>query len=312
VKFYFLFAFDETWKVPEKYDAKKAYFNDNLKGNSAMDAIIGVAIDSFMFIMITFHWLLSYVPRNYLYMKNHMLLPYLFWFILIFVSGIHEGLFSFLKSLIMVDYKKISKYTIYTFITIFCVYFTAKKIVLLLKDHPSLIPKDMITFLFFLFVVVVFFIIMMMTQPIVAYFLCGCYLLYYLFMPVGFFSKIGKVYETLTELNYEYIDELEYGKCMPGIHPCKNIGILQWIYVYMIEPAHLFVIRHFLSFIFTFFLLKLMIDANFYVKSVQLKTILMFLCFIISLLLMIAGGWFKSMIVSYNICIYNLFIIYFI
>jgi len=306
--FYFLFAIynEEFWKEPEKYSEKKDNLNEHSEKMPLINSIFGVAISSFIFIITTFHWMISYVPLKYLSIRNHMIVPYMFLFIIHYVSGIHQGFFSFFKSFLQVDYKKISKNSLYIFVLILCIYFTGKIIVKFLIDHPNYVPTDMIRGLFFLFIVVIFFIIMMMTQPIVGYFLCGCYFLYYAFVPIlfhdqGFFGNISKVYHSLTEINYEYIAELEKGKCLPGVHPCKNHdGKLSWIYDYMIEPAHVFVIRHFLTFTFSFYLWKLLFESFLYVRSFQLKMALAFISITLSILLMISGDWFTAIKITYD------------
>lgn len=302
--FYFVFAFDETWKKTETYTEKKDILNENFKGNSFFDTVIGVALDSFIFTVTTFHWLFSYVPVNYLGFRTSTVIPYLFLLVFSFVREIHTGLLTFLKSLFLVDYKKITKNLSYIFITLTCLIFTFKIIGVFLYNNPKYVPKDIITFLFFLFVVIIFLIIMMMTQPLIAYMICTFYFLYYAFIPVifhgdGLVGNMKKVYESLTTLNYEYTSELDKNNCLPGIHECSNPGIFGWIMSYMIEPSHLFICRHFLTFIFSFYLWKLMFDAFLYVKSFQLKIMLIFICLTISLLLMIGGDWFTAMEIGY-------------
>lgn len=302
--FYYVFAFDETWKKTETYTEKKDILNENFKGNSFFDTVIGVALDSFIFTITTFHWLFSYVPVNYLGFRTSTVIPYLFLLVFSFVREIHTGLVTFLKSLFLVDYKKITKNLSYIFITLTCLIFTFKIIGVFLYNNPKYVPKDIITFLFFLFVVIIFLIIMMMTQPLIAYMICTFYFLYYAFIPVifhgdGLVGNMKKVYESLTTLNYEYTSELDKNNCLPGIHECSNPGIFGWIMSYMIEPSHLFICRHFLTFIFSFYLWKLMFDAFLYVKSFQLKIMLIFICLTISLLLMIGGDWFTAMEIGY-------------
>ena len=303
--FYYVFAFDETWKEIQTYKDKKGILNENFKGNSFFDTVIGVALDSFIFVITTFHWLFSYVPVNYLGFRTSTMIPYLFLFVFDFVSKIHTGLFTFLKSLFLVDIKKISKNMSYIFITITCLFFTFNIIGQFLYNHPTYVPKDIITFLFFLFVVTIFLILMMMTQPVIAYTICTFYFLYYAFIPIifhgdGLVGNMKKVYEDLTNLNYEYTAELDKNKCLPGIHECSNPGVFGWIMSYLIEPSHLFICRHFLTFIFSFYLWKLMFDAFLYVKSFQLKIMLIFICVIVSFLLMLGGDWFTAMEIRYN------------
>lgn len=303
--FYYVFAFDETWKETQTYKDKKGILNENFKGNSFFDTVIGVALDSFIFMVTTFHWLFSYVPVNYLGFRTSTIIPYLFLFVFSFVSKIHSGLLTFLKSLFLVDIKKITKNMSYIFITITCLFFTFNIIGQFLYNNPKYVPKDIITFLFFLFIVIIFLIIMMMTQPIIAYMICTFYFLYYAFIPIifhgdGLIGNMKKVYEDLTNLNYEYTPELDKNKCLPGIHECSNPGIIGWIMSYMIEPSHLFICRHFLTFIFSFYLWKLMFDAFLYIKSFQLKIMLIFICIIVSILLMIGGDWFTAMEIRYN------------
>lgn len=146
---------------------------------------------------------------------------------------------------------------------------------------------------------------MMMTQPVIAYTICTFYFLYYAFIPIifhgdGLVGNMKKVYEDLTNLNYEYTAELDKNKCLPGIHECSNPGVFGWIMSYLIEPSHLFICRHFLTFIFSFYLWKLMFDAFLYVKSFQLKIMLIFICVIVSFLLMLGGDWFTAMEIRYN------------
>ena len=257
--FYYVFAFDETWKETETYKDKKDVLNENFKGNSFFDTVIGVALDSFIFMITTFHWLFSYVPVNYLGFRNSTVIPYLFLFVFSFVSKIHSGFLTFLKSLFLVDIKKISKNTSFIFITLACLFFAFKFIGVFLYNHQNFIPKDMITGLFFLFIVTIFLIFIMMTQPIIAYMICTFYFLYYAFIPIifhgdGLVDNMKKVYESLTTLNYEYKTELDKNNCLPGMHECNDPGVIGWIMSYFIEPSHLFICRHFLTFIFSFYL----------------------------------------------------------
>ena len=303
--FYYVFAFDETWKETQTYTDKKSILNEYFKGNSFFDTVIGVALDSFIFVVTTFHWLFSYVPVNYLGFRTSTVIPYLFLFVFSFVSKIHDGLITFMKSLFLVDYKKITKNTSYMFIMITCFFFTFKAIGLFLYNNPNYVPKDIITFLFFLFVVIIFLIIMAITQPMIAYMICTFYFLYYAFIPImfhgdGLVGNMKNVYQDLTTLNYEYTPELDKNKCLPGIHECSNPGIFGWIMGYLIEPSHLFICRHFLTFIFSFYLWKLMFDAFLYIKSFQLKIMLIFICITVSLLLMIGGDWFTAMEIRYE------------
>jgi hypothetical protein len=302
--FYYVFAFDETWKETETYKDKKDVLNEKFKGNSFFDTVIGVALDSFIFMITTFHWLFSYVPVNYLGFRNSTVIPYLFLFVFSFVSKIHTGLITFLKSLFLVDIKKISKNTSFIFITLSCLFFAFKFIGVFLYNHQNFIPKDMITGLFFLFIVTIFLILIMMTQPILAYMICTFYFLYYAFIPIlfhgdGFVDNMKKVYESLTTLNYEYKPELDKNNCLPGMHECNDPGVIGWIMSYFIEPSHLFICRHFLTFIFSFYLWKMMFDAFLYIKSFQLKIILIFICLTVSFLLMLGGDWFTAMEIRY-------------
>ena len=302
--FYFVFAFDETWKETETYKDKKDVLNENFKGNSFFDTVIGVALDSFILMVTTFHWLFSYVPVNYLGFRTSTVIPYLFLLVFSFVGKIHDGLLTFLKSLFLVDIKKISKNTSFILITLACLFFAFKFIGVFLYNHPTYVPKDMVTCLFFLFIVTIFLILIMMTQPIIAYMICTFYFLYYAFIPIlfhgdGLVGNMKKVYESLTTLNYEYTPELDKNNCLPGIHECNDPGVIGWIMSYLIEPSHLFICRHFLTFIFSFYLWKMMFDAFFYIKSFQLKIMLIMICLTVSFLLMLGGDWFTAMEIRY-------------
>ena len=302
--FYFVFAFDETWKETETYKDKKDVLNENFKGNSFFDTVIGVALDSFILMVTTFHWLFSYVPVNYLGFRTSTVIPYLFLLVFNFVGKIHSGLITFLKSLFLVDIKKISKNTSFILITLSCLFFAFKFIGVFLYNHPTYVPKDMVTCLFFLFIVTIFLILIMMTQPIIAYMICTFYFLYYAFIPIlfhgdGLVGNMKKVYESLTTLNYEYTPELDKNNCLPGIHECNDPGVIGWIMSYLIEPSHLFICRHFLTFIFSFYLWKMMFDAFFYIKSFQLKIMLIMICLTVSFLLMLGGDWFTAMEIRY-------------
>ena len=311
--FYFLYFFRE-WKTDDYYQTVYDYYREKLKTDKYTSTILGVPIDTFITTITAFHFLFSYIPKHIFNIRDHMILPYVYLIIVSFVDSVNQGFLPFLRSCIVLDMKKISKtpmYTILLMITLFYVFLAFIPFIIRLLTSPASI-------FFNIFMMVLWVIMTIFISPLIAFFMLGCYFIYHVFLilfvdkvdptkpvPVGNISYM--LFNRMVNQTYEYIEKLDKPKCNPASDSCtgEQFDFFKkyfkfYLYDKIIDPAHLFFIRHFISANFVFFSFLVCIHS-FYIKNNMLRTILMTMFSMIGILTMIAFRWFNPMEIIYTV-----------
>jgi len=320
MNFYFLFYFGTAehpnltgWNQDDYHVIIKEYLTELLVGIPILSIICDIGIKAFISVVAFFHWLFPYLFRVYWGIGSHIVLPNMYFLINYLVGTIHKAIFPFFMSLLTIDFAKLYKNPFYPIVLLLCIIEIGKVLMNTGNEFSKSVTNvnlaavsKMYRFWVSLFLFVCWLILMFIFSPPLALFACGCYFWYYSFVPLffygkGLFGNVSDIIHSLDNFNYEYIPQRDNKNCIPGVHPCQEHGTLGWIYEFLIEPSHIFFVRHIFTFIPVLFLLTLLIQAYLYIQSSQLKMSLVLVSLLSSILLVFGGNWFSPMTLQYPI-----------
>jgi len=310
------------WNKSDYYKTATEYYYNFFQNIPLLSVFfyqfVEIGVDSFIYIISTFHWLFPYLFIEYWAIGSHVVLPNMYFLINYLVDQVHQALYPFILSMFPTrfSFKELTSNKIFLFATIITFYHYCKgwmddeklKLLRMFRNQIPL-PSGFITFIIFIFMVIIFIMLNLITIVLCAYFSIYAiviYFLYYSFVPLCFYGEgllknLRNVFDSLNHFNYQYIARTDDPKCIPGVHPCKEHGFIGWIFEFLVEPSHVFVVRHFFSFVLALFFLVFMVVSFYTVQSAYFKKVLILISLGLSIAIMMMGNWFSRMTLLFPI-----------